>query len=153
MFNLIANATRRSAMAAVTRPTHLPTSAGLFARAFSDDAAADAEAKMKGIVKWFDAKKGFGFIIPESPDQPEVFVHHSAIHAQGFRTLGEGENVEFELITEPNGKCKAINVTGPEGTFVQGNSRRMDYGGEGGYGGGGYGGGGSGGGYSDGGGY
>lgn len=145
MFNLIANATRRSAMAAVARPAHLPTSAGLFARAFSDFDGGDAEAKVKGTVKWFDAKKGFGFITPEGGD--DVFVHHSVIHAQGFRTLGEGENVEFEVITEPNGKSKAINVTGPEGAFVEGNSSGYGGGGGGGYGGGG------GGGYNDGGGY
>lgn len=145
MFNLIANATRRSAMAAVTRPTTLaPAASGFFLRAFSDEAA----GKMKGTVKWFDARKGFGFLVPDDETHPEVFVHHSAIHANGFRTLGDGESVEFEVITEPNGKCKAIHVTGPDGGYVQGAPRRMDSGGYGGGEGGGYGGG-----YNDGGGY
>lgn len=50
---------------------------------------------MKGTVKWFNDSKGYGFI--EQPDGDDVFVHFSAIEAEGFRTLTEGEEVEFEV--------------------------------------------------------
>lgn len=50
---------------------------------------------MKGTVKWFNDSKGYGFI--EQPDGEDVFVHFSAIEAEGFRTLHEGEVVEFEI--------------------------------------------------------
>ncbi len=50
---------------------------------------------MKGRVKWFDSKKGYGFI--ESEDGKDVFVHFSAISGSGFRNLEEGEEVEFEV--------------------------------------------------------
>ncbi|MFM1942045.1 MAG: hypothetical protein RI897_1027 [Verrucomicrobiota bacterium] len=60
-----------------------------------------------GKVKWFDNKKGFGFIIQE--EGPDVFVHHTAIQGDGFRTLNEGEVVEFEVIQSNKG-LKAQNV-------------------------------------------
>ena len=50
---------------------------------------------MRGTVKWFNDSKGYGFI--ENPEGEDVFVHHSAIQSDGFRTLAEGEEVEFEL--------------------------------------------------------
>lgn len=50
---------------------------------------------MKGTVKWFNDSKGYGFI--EQPEGDDVFVHFSAIQADGFRTLTEGEEVEFEV--------------------------------------------------------
>ncbi len=56
---------------------------------------------MHGKVKWFDAKKGFGFI--ESEDGQDVFVHFSAISSGGFRSLEEGEEVEFEVESGPKG--------------------------------------------------
>lgn len=55
-----------------------------------------------GIVKWFNAEKGFGFIAPDSGD-PDVFAHFSAIQTQGFRTLDEGQKVEFEVVEGPKG--------------------------------------------------
>ena len=61
----------------------------------------------KGTVKWFDDKKGYGFIAPEEGD--DVFVHHSSIQGEGFKTLSEGENVEFEITDGPKGK-QATNV-------------------------------------------
>ena len=74
----------------------------------------------KGIVKFFDTRKGFGFIIPED-ESGDVFVHQTAIHAKGFRSLAEGEPVEYELQNDPRtGKQVAHNVTGPNGDFVQG---------------------------------
>lgn len=84
----------------------------------------DAVEKVKGTVKWFDATKGFGFLIPDD-GSADVFVHHTAIHAEGFRSLGDGEKVEFEVIEEPNGRFKAYNVTGPDGSYVQGAPKRF----------------------------
>jgi len=55
----------------------------------------------QGRVKWFDAKKGWGFIIRASGD--DVFVHHSAIQSEGFRSLSEGEKVEFTVTKGPKG--------------------------------------------------
>ena len=49
----------------------------------------------RGKVKWFSNQKGFGFITPESG--ADVFVHHSAIQGEGYKTLAEGEEVEFEV--------------------------------------------------------
>lgn len=109
-------------------------------RAFSDESATgSASSVIKGSVKWFDAKKGFGFLIPDDASG-DVFVHHSVIHAQGFRSLMDGEPVEYQVIEDENGRRSASNVTGPEGAYVQGRPRRTydDFGG-GGFGGGGYG--------------
>ena len=62
----------------------------------------------KGQVKWFDQKKGYGFITREDGD--DIFVHYSAITSQGFKTLNEGDEVEFE-VTEGNKGLQATNVT------------------------------------------
>ncbi|GAK38675.1 cold shock domain-containing protein [Paenibacillus urinalis] len=62
---------------------------------------------MKGTVKWFNAEKGYGFIQVEGGD--DVFVHFSAIQGDGFKTLEEGQAVEFE-ITEGNRGPQAANV-------------------------------------------
>jgi cold shock protein len=61
-----------------------------------------------GTVKWFNEKKGFGFI--QQQDGPDVFVHHSAINASGFRTLNEGDKVTFDVQQGPKGPS-AVNVT------------------------------------------
>ena len=61
-----------------------------------------------GIVKWFNGSKGFGFI--EQENGPDVFVHHSAINATGFRSLNEGDRVTFEITQGPKGPS-AANVT------------------------------------------
>ncbi|MBU1006757.1 MAG: cold shock domain-containing protein [Candidatus Omnitrophica bacterium] len=61
----------------------------------------------KGTVKWFNDQKGFGFITPE--DGPDVFVHHTAIQGDGFKTLAEGQAVEFDITDGPKGK-QAQNV-------------------------------------------
>jgi cold shock protein len=60
-----------------------------------------------GKVKWFDNKKGFGFIVQDTG--PDVFVHHTAIQGDGFKTLNEGEVVDFEVV-ESNKGLKAQNV-------------------------------------------
>ena len=62
----------------------------------------------RGTVKWFNEAKGFGFIERENGD--DVFVHHSAIQAEGFRTLPEGQQVEFEVVQGPKGPA-AESVT------------------------------------------
>ncbi|MBU4342693.1 MAG: cold shock domain-containing protein [Candidatus Omnitrophica bacterium] len=61
----------------------------------------------KGTVKWFNDQKGFGFITPE--DGADVFVHHTAIQSDGFKTLAEGQAVEFEITKGPKGD-QAQNV-------------------------------------------
>jgi CspA family cold shock protein len=63
---------------------------------------------LKGTVKWFNAEKGYGFIQVENGE--DVFVHFSAIQGDGFKTLDEGQEVEFE-ITQGNRGPQAANVT------------------------------------------
>ena len=62
---------------------------------------------MTGKVKWFNSEKGFGFI--EREDGDDVFVHFSAIQAEGFKTLEEGQDVEFEIVDGDRGP-QAANV-------------------------------------------
>jgi CspA family cold shock protein len=62
---------------------------------------------MQGKVKWFNAEKGFGFI--ESNEGGDVFVHFSAIQSEGFKTLEEGQEVEFDVV-EGNRGLQAANV-------------------------------------------
>lgn len=61
-----------------------------------------------GTVKWFNDQKGFGFITPENGSS-DCFVHHSAIQGTGFKSLTEGDHVEFDLVQEQKGP-KAQNV-------------------------------------------
>merc|ERR1719333_145383 len=103
----------------------------------------------KGTCKKFDPTKEFGFITVDD-GSGDVFVHYSEIQAQGFKSLAEGESVEFDIVIQDDGRRKAINVSGPNGSNVQGQKRPPpQFGGGGGFGGGrggGYGGGGYGGG-------
>mgnify|MGYP003817841013 FL=1 len=62
---------------------------------------------MQGKVKWFNAEKGYGFI--ERDDGDDVFVHYSAIEAEGFKTLDEGQAVEFDIVEGSRGP-QAANV-------------------------------------------
>ncbi|MCG8431547.1 MAG: cold-shock protein [Candidatus Omnitrophica bacterium] len=57
----------------------------------------------KGKVKWFSNQKGYGFITPEESDN-DVFVHYSAIQGDGYKTLDEGQEVEFDIETGPKGE-------------------------------------------------
>merc|ERR1719419_1282144 len=91
----------------------------------------DSGGLLKGTVKRFNAQKGFGFITCDD-GSGDVFVHFSEVKAQGFKTLGEGEKVEFRVVIQDDGRRKATNVTGPDGAFVIGDQ------GGGGYGGGGW---------------
>ncbi len=61
-----------------------------------------------GTVKWFNEKKGYGFI--EQEDGPDVFVHHTGINSSGFRTLSEGDQVTFDIEQGQKGPA-AVNVT------------------------------------------
>lgn len=63
----------------------------------------------KGTVKWFNDAKGFGFIERENGE--DVFVHHSAIRAEGFRTLSDGQQVEFEVVQGKKGPAAESVVT------------------------------------------
>ena len=63
--------------------------------------------KLKGTVKWFNNAKGFGFIGRD--DGPDVFVHYSALIAEGYKSLQEGDNVEFEIVAGQKGP-QAANV-------------------------------------------
>ena len=66
-------------------------------------------ARTLGTVKWFNDAKGFGFITPENGDK-DCFVHHTAIKADGFRSLSEGDRVEFDIVQGAKGPA-AENVT------------------------------------------
>ncbi len=65
-------------------------------------------ARINGTVKWFNDAKGFGFI--QRDGGPDVFVHYSAISSQGFKSLAEGDKVEFEIVEGQKGP-QAANVT------------------------------------------
>jgi CspA family cold shock protein len=62
-----------------------------------------------GTVKWFNDAKGYGFI--ERPDGDDVFVHYSAIQDRGFKSLTEGQSIEFDIVEGPKGKQAANVVT------------------------------------------
>jgi len=89
--------------------------------------SASNHSRKTGVVKFFNSQKGFGFIIPhdKAPDNPqgnsdEIFVHHTAIQNDGgFKSLAEGEEVEYDVVPGPKG-MQAANVTGPNGVSVRG---------------------------------
>ncbi|KAK9095994.1 hypothetical protein Sjap_021491 [Stephania japonica] len=105
---------------------------------------ADAK-RSSGVVKWFSAQKGFGFITP-SDGSEDLFVHQSSIRSDGFRALHDGDHVEFSVDYARDGRRKASDVSGPEGSqvpssagggrggggFYGGRGRRGSYGGYGG---------------------
>ena len=71
-------------------------------------------SRITGKVKWFNDQKGFGFITPDSGEK-DCFVHHSAIQATGFKTLAEGDAVEFDVVQGQKGPA-AENVSKIEGS-------------------------------------
>jgi len=116
-------------------------------------------SKSFGTCKWWNSQKGFGFITPDDGGA-DVFVHQTAIQSDGFRSLAEGEELEYMVEQGADGRLKASNVTGPAGKNVKGAPQEFRSGGGGrgggfgggrgggrggGYGGGSYGGGGYGG--------
>ena len=74
----------------------------------ADGTNGSVQDQLRGRVKWFNDQKGYGFIARDN--SPDVFVHHSAIHMEGFRTLKEGEEVLFEVLEGDKG-LQAVNVT------------------------------------------
>ncbi|OWM66442.1 hypothetical protein CDL15_Pgr013659 [Punica granatum] len=80
------------------------------------------QERLSGTVLWFNDFKGYGFIKPKE-GREDVFVHHSSIRSEGYRSLAEGEEVEYSLSLEPGGKStSAIDVTGQNGSKVKGSS-------------------------------
>src|SRR5688572_16026393 len=72
-------------------------------------------SRANGTVKWFSQEKGFGFVTRE--DGTDIFVHHSGISGRGFKTLEQGEPVEFDVIEEPKGlkASNLVRLNAPEG--------------------------------------
>jgi len=102
----------------VTLTSHTPTPHSRTASRMN------VEMKDSGKVKFFDTTKGFGFITPSKGGE-DIFVHQTAVYAQGFRSLAEGEDVEFDVSEDKaKGRKFATNVTGPNGAYVQGSPRR-----------------------------
>lgn len=98
--------------------TQRTTPATIDTRRYLSDSPDDGGVR-KGTVKWFDTLKGFGFIAPDDGSD-DVFVHQTAIRMEGFRSLADGESVEYQVEVDQNGRRKAVQVTGPEGGEVQG---------------------------------
>merc|ERR1719264_797063 len=77
----------------------------------------------KGVVKFFNPERGFGFIQSEEED---IFVHYTGIESTGgFRSLADGEDVDFDVETDGSGKRRAVRVTGPGGAPVKGSAREQ----------------------------
>ena len=90
-------------------PTHFP--AGTWNRAFSGETREKEGVhvdRLKGTVKWFNNAKGYGFLGRE--DGPDVFIHYSSITTEGYKSLQEGDKVEFEIVQGQKGP-QAANVT------------------------------------------
>lgn len=86
---------------------------------FEPAARSSDKRRSSGVCKWYSTVKGYGFICPQD-DGDDVFVHQTAINVSGFRSLQDGECVEFEFYIDENGRRRARNVTGPKGSPVVG---------------------------------
>eukprot|EP00210_Caulerpa_lentillifera_P009380 g8942.t1 len=82
--------------------------------------------RKSGVVKWFNDKKGFGFITPDDGSE-DIFVHQTSIQSTGFRSLRDGEAVEYEPVFSSDGRLAAAEVTGPEGREPLGSDRNTRY--------------------------
>ena len=91
------------------------------ARAEVSMALAAGDATLTGECTWFNVQKGFGFISVDG-EEDDIFVHQSEIYAEGFRSLAEGEKLEFkvEVDSKNPAKFRAAKVTGPGGAVVKG---------------------------------
>ena len=131
MLRIFAHAASRTS-SSITTTAAAPTS--WIRSSFLTQQARDF-SRVAGTVKWFNSTKGFGFLAPADGSE-DCFVHQSQIKADGFRSLAEGEAVEFDVVIseEKQGKRFAENVTGPGGVNVKGAPRMRpnDYGGGGG---------------------
>ena len=78
----------------------------------------------RGTVKWFDNKKGYGFIAPQDGSK-DVFVHYSGVGGDGFKTLNQGDEVEFEVASGPKGDqaTKVVRVGGGQPSAESGHDR------------------------------
>lgn len=112
----------QSAQTFAQRPRKVPAARCFSFSSGSNSNSTNAKQRQTGTVKWFDPRKGFGYIIP-SDGSDQVFVHNSKIHAQGYRSLLEGEPVEYETLTDDLGRISALHVTGPDGVFVKSSKR------------------------------
>ena len=84
---------------------------------------ADPDAILTGSCKWFNDQKGFGFIDVDG-EADDLFVHQTELYAEGYRSLAEGEKLEFKCTSDPKtGKLRASEVTGPDKAYVQGAQR------------------------------
>eukprot|EP00242_Pyramimonas_sp_CCMP2087_P007369 CAMPEP_0198209220 /NCGR_PEP_ID=MMETSP1445-20131203/14191_1 /TAXON_ID=36898 /ORGANISM="Pyramimonas sp., Strain CCMP2087" /LENGTH=183 /DNA_ID=CAMNT_0043882921 /DNA_START=57 /DNA_END=608 /DNA_ORIENTATION=+ len=122
---MLRSAVRASATALYNTIAPTLTGKSLISAHFASPAVARnmATAAAIGTVKWFNSEKGYGFITP-ADGSADLFVHQTSIHSEGFRSLDEGEEVEFRIIDE-GGRTKAVDVTGPQGAYVRGAPRRQ----------------------------
>jgi cold shock protein len=90
----------------------VPRWSGFFCRLKGRPLFEEHHMPIQGTVKWFNDAKGFGFITREDGGK-DVFVHHTAINVQGFRSLREGQKVEFDVVEGQKGPAAAnVNVVG-----------------------------------------
>ena len=106
----------------LTTPSHLKLHISLSSLASVMSTRGFWECSLHSLI-YSDPKKGFGFIVPDD-GSPDCFAHYSAVHADGFKSLGDGEEVEFDIVEEEGGRRRAESISGPGGVPVQGSARR-----------------------------